>query len=113
MATTPGELGTAADTLRVLTAAVGAPDKRDQAFHADGTDITQGRRPGMYDVATTQTPELARFIAAMGPAVGVAVADWLGCMAMLDPAERGGDECGWCGIDHALTIARTVNGTTR
>lgn len=70
MTTTPGELGTAAGTLR---------------------------NPA----------------AAMNPAISLAVADWLGCLAMLDPSEHGGDTCGWCGGNHALTIARTVNGATR
>ncbi|OUD03346.1 hypothetical protein [Streptomyces swartbergensis] len=41
------------------------------------------------------------------------VGDWLGCLAMLDPSERGGDTCGWCGSNHALDIARTVNGGRR
>lgn len=41
------------------------------------------------------------------------VADWLGCLAMLDPSERGGDECGWCSSNHALDIARAVNGGRR
>lgn len=41
------------------------------------------------------------------------IGDWLGCLAMLDPADRGGDECGWCGSNHALAIARAVNGGRR
>jgi hypothetical protein len=41
------------------------------------------------------------------------LADWLGCLEMLDPSDRGGDTCGWCGSDHALDIARAVNGTSR
>lgn len=41
------------------------------------------------------------------------LADWLGCLPMLDPAERGGDKCGWCGANHALDIARVVSGTGR
>lgn len=71
MTSTPGELGTAADTLRKL------------AKHATAT----------------------------APAVTLALADWLGCLAMLDPSEHGGNECGWCGGNHALAVARTVNGT--
>lgn len=49
----------------------------------------------------------------LGPEVVEHLADWLGCLPMLDPSERGGDECGWCGGNHALTIARVVNGTGR
>jgi hypothetical protein len=41
------------------------------------------------------------------------LADWLGCLKMLDPSERGRDNCGWCGNNHALDIARVVNGTGR
>ena len=106
MTSTP-ELAAAAEKLRGLARAVSAPDVRDQAFHAEGTDVTQGRT-GLYDVATTQTIELAAFIAAMDPPVALAVADWLGCLAALDSSERGGDECGWCGDNHALAVARAL-----
>lgn len=44
------------------------------------------------------------------PSVADALADWLGCLAMLDPTEQGGTECGWCGSNHALTVARAING---
>ncbi|MFF4791806.1 hypothetical protein ACFY2M_19055 [Streptomyces sp. NPDC001276] len=37
------------------------------------------------------------------------LADWLGCLAMLDPSERSSDICGWCGGNHALAIARTIS----
>ncbi len=47
------------------------------------------------------------------PAAAEALADWLGCLAVLDPAERGWPECGWCGTNHALTIARALTGETR
>lgn len=59
----------------------------------------------------TAADTLRAHAAAMNPTAVTAVADWLGCVAMLDPAERGGDECGWCGVDHALTVARALNGT--
>ena len=39
--------------------------------------------------------------------------DWLGCLQMLDPSEWGGDKCGWCSGNHALDIARAVNGGRR
>ncbi|WP_069769754.1 hypothetical protein [Streptomyces sp. LUP30] len=51
--------------------------------------------------------------AQLEPEVVEYLADWLGCLPMLDPSERGGDECGWCGTNHALQIARVVNGTSR
>ncbi|MFE6355906.1 hypothetical protein ACFVOO_23995 [Streptomyces rochei] len=101
------ELRTAAQTLRTLSKAISAPDERDQVFHAEGTDVTQGRT-GLYDVATTQTTELADYIAAMHPGVGTALAAWLES---------------WTGIEmyeahalpedarHALAVARQINGT--
>ncbi|MFJ7297631.1 hypothetical protein [Streptomyces collinus] len=46
------------------------------------------------------------------PAAADALADWLGCLAVLDPSERGGDECGWCGTNHALAVARAINAAT-
>lgn len=47
------------------------------------------------------------------PEVVEQVADWLGCLAMLAPEGRGGDSCGWCNSNHALLIARAVNGGRR
>ncbi|MFE9286641.1 hypothetical protein [Streptomyces olivaceus] len=47
------------------------------------------------------------------PEVMEQVADWLGCQAMLDPEDRGGDTCTWCDGNHALLIARAVNGGRR
>jgi hypothetical protein len=102
MSTPADELRIAAEKIRRLSAAVSAPDERDQAFHADGCDVTQGRSPWMYDVATAQTPELAAFIAAMGPGIGVALADWLD-----SEADHGN------GIDPAaLTLARRFAAAT-
>lgn len=76
MSTPADEIRAAAEKLRDLAAAISASDPRDQTFHADGCDVTQGRN-GLYDVATTQTPELATYIAAFGPAVGLALAKLL------------------------------------
>ena len=101
------ELRTAAEKIRTLSKAISAPDERDQVFHAEGTDVTQGRT-GLYDVATTQTTELADYIAAMHPGVGTALAAWLES---------------WTGIEmyeahalpedarHALAVARAINGS--
>ncbi|WP_433341654.1 hypothetical protein [Streptomyces sp. CA-253872] len=74
---TPAETLTAAATrLRDLTAAISPPDERDLPFHAEGTEVTQGRGL-VYDVAEAQTPELAVYIAAMHPGVGLMVAELL------------------------------------
>ncbi|MFC9700884.1 hypothetical protein ACFTWD_09355 [Streptomyces sp. NPDC056943] len=37
-----------------------------------------------------------------------AIADWLGCLSVLDPAEYGGQICAWCSSDHADTITRKL-----
>lgn len=55
--------------------------------------------------ATPDTP--------LEPEVAEHLADWLGCLKMLDPSERGGDKCAWCDANHALDIARAVNGSRR
>ena len=52
----------------------------------------------------------AELIATLHPGVAVALADWLGCLAVLDPSERGGVVCGWCGADHAAVVAAVVLG---
>lgn len=46
------------------------------------------------------------------PSVTEAVADWLGCMAMLEPADRHRAECGWCGGEHLDLITLAVLRTT-
>jgi len=51
--------------------------------------------------------------AQLEPEVVEYLADWLGCLRMLAPADRGGDTCNWCGGNHALDIARVVNGSGR
>ncbi|MEV7154878.1 hypothetical protein AB0N77_09665 [Streptomyces misionensis] len=104
------ELRAAAEKLRALASAVSAPDPALQPFHAEGCDVTQGRTPGLYDVATTQTPELAAYIAAMHPGVGLALAkvfDAWARMASYDSTllhRVGGDE--------TLAVARAINGST-
>ncbi|MFE1109674.1 hypothetical protein ACFW5U_27825 [Streptomyces rochei] len=101
------ELRTAAEKIRTLSKAISAPDERDQVFHAEGTDVTQGRT-GLYDVATTQTTELADYIAAMHPGVGTALADWLDFEADLITRVPGAELRGRSG--HALAVARQING---
>jgi len=94
------DLSAAADRIRELAKAVSAPDPADQPFHAEGCDITQGAQSGVYEVATTQTSELADYIAAMHPGVGLALAD------LLDDQAFGDDE----GVINpwALAVARAV-----
>ncbi|CAL9647524.1 hypothetical protein [Streptomyces sp. enrichment culture] len=108
--TTPAqELRTAANKIRTLAKAISTPDERDQVFHADGTDVTQGCT-GRYDVATTQTTELADYIAAMHPGVGTALADWLDATAATLDANT---HPGWQDTvaPHSLAVARAINGT--
>jgi hypothetical protein len=111
------ELRTAAQTLRSLTAAVHAPDLPDQSWHtepcaseergdcpcivAQGTCNTEGSfvQPLFY-VADAETPELAAYIAAMGPNVGTVLADWLNSAA--EDAEQIGPD------PHALAVARAI-----
>jgi hypothetical protein len=107
MTTPADELRAAAAIFRRLAADVSAPDPRDQVFHADGTDVTQGRSPGMYDVAETQTPELAAYIAAMHPGVGAALADWLEHEADRLAASTHPDWQEAIG-SHALAVARQI-----
>lgn len=107
---TAAELGAAADKLRQLVAAISPPNPVAARFHADDRHVTQGDH-GLYDVATAETPECATFIAAMDPPVALALADWLGCLAMLDPTERDAETCGWCGANHPAAVARALTTT--
>ncbi|MDX3637788.1 hypothetical protein PV728_48035 [Streptomyces europaeiscabiei] len=43
------------------------------------------------------------------PAAAEALADWLGCLAMLDPTERDAETCGWCSANHPAAVARALN----
>ncbi|MFB8182576.1 hypothetical protein ACFC8N_42635 [Streptomyces sp. NPDC055966] len=52
------------------------------------------------------------YVAVLPPTVGLALADWLGCLAMHEPAERSGGECAWCGSNHAETVARALTQPT-
>lgn len=99
-----GELGTAATRLRDLATRTATTLFRHEV---EWTDLTVSDTAAQ---AKARPMVWSQYAAAMSPTVGAAVADWLGCLAMLDPSERGGDACGWCGVDHALTIARALNG---
>lgn len=97
------ELRAAAAKIRALATAVSAPDPALQPFHAEGRDVTQGRTPGLYEVATTQTPALADYIAAMDPTVGLALANWLEWQA------RAFTEGHIAIPEAALAVARALN----
>lgn len=114
--TDPSTLATAAERLRKLTAAATQlPWRKHDADYPHlviqaPADTPASECAGM--VSTNLTPNEAAdaaYIAAMQPTVGAALADWLGCLAMLDPTERDGTECGGCGTDHALAVARAIN----
>ncbi|MFI8535397.1 hypothetical protein ACIGMX_34770 [Streptomyces aquilus] len=127
MTTPADELKTAATTLRQLTAAIHAPDLTDQAWHTEQcADDEQGNCPcivaqgaigleygsvPLYYVADAETPELAAYIAAMGPNVGDALADWLDAEARRLAATA---HPGWQDVvsPRALAVARAVNATT-
>jgi hypothetical protein len=126
--TTPSqELAAAAETLRQLTAAIHAPDLDDQSWHTEEcADDEQGNCPcivaqgaigleygsvPLYYVADAETPEVAAYIAAMGPNVGALLADWLDDEARRLAATALPD---WQDVvsPHALAVARAVNAAT-
>lgn len=67
------------------------------------TTAAERLRTARFTGAMTNTPTGAALLRVREP-----LADWLGCLAALDPAERGGDTCGWCGNNHAETVARAI-----
>jgi hypothetical protein len=120
------ELRTAADRLRKLTAAIHAPDLPHQAWHTEEcADDEQGNCPcivaqgqhgdwdapptPLYYVADAETPEVAAYIAAMGPNVGTLLADWLASWDGVDFDEHASmpDD-----LQRALAIARQINANT-
>lgn len=74
-------LQAAATQLRTLLTAIATESPADLPLHADGRTITQGRI-GLHPYAKAETPEVAAFITAMGPAVATAV------VAVLEQAAR-------------------------
>lgn len=124
--TTPAtELRAAAEKLRKLVASIEAPDLPDQSWHteecaddergncpcivAQGTlSLEQGSVP-MFYVADAETPECAAYIAAMGPPVALAMADWF-----IDEARRISRASSTAGQEivgrRALAVARAING---
>lgn len=60
-------------------------------------------RTARFTGAMTTTPTGAALLRLREP-----LADWLGCLATLDPTERGSDTCGWCGNNHADIVIRAL-----
>lgn len=143
MSTAAAELRAASARLRALTKAIHAPDLTDQSWHveecaseergdcpcivAQGVCNTDGPFvTPVYYVADAETPELAAYIAAMGPPVGAGLADWLdeeadrrdACLVaaiqIWGDAEHP-DAVAWLttglgkGSARALTLARLIN----
>ncbi|MEU7338668.1 hypothetical protein [Streptomyces sp. NPDC007074] len=136
------ELRTAADKIRKLAGALPDTDWGDLPWRAEecsDTDdmapcpciVSQGERkpfdqpqvPLIQYVADAENPEYAAYIAAMGPSVALAVADWLTREAELwDLVETVKAEYGPKGLsvttplsthDQALAVARQINRTAR
>ena len=119
--TPAAELRAAAEKLRDLAAAVGDPDRPGRPWHTDQcgdksrgecpcivaqghTSTTSGVSTSLNYIADTEHPDLAAYIAAMDPSVGLALADWLDSAAE-DAEQIGADH-------HALAVARRILGTT-
>lgn len=125
MTTAADGLRTAAAKIRALAKAIHAPDLTDQSWHAEECAevdrdncpciVAQGQAgfgdgdsTAIYYVADTETPELAAYIVAMGPNVGVALAEVFDAwarMGELDP-----DLLNRVGGPETLTLARQING---
>lgn len=119
------ELRAAADKLRRLIAAVPSEHWGDRPWHAEECSdsernscpciVAQGERrdfdqpqiPPIQYVADAETSELAAYIAAVGPPVGLAVAEWL------DTAAANASVLTWPNdfIQRALTVARAFPGS--
>lgn len=100
---TPGELRAAADKLRDLaTRTTTTLDRHEVQW----TDLTVSDTAAK---AKARPMVWSQYAAAMNPALGLALADWLGCLAMLDPSERDAETCGWCSANHPAAVARALN----
>lgn len=104
------ELHAAAEKLRTLTNAVPPAPWTQRGIGDHGFTIHMGDpRPGhTYEVLDTRMDSeegrsLAAYIAAMGPTVGLALADWLEATASSTHDE------GSAFLDEALAVARAVN----
>ena len=122
MTTPTGELRTAAHRLRELA---------ERATHEDRTNWSTGHTLGSRSpvvVDDPQTPSVLietyaarleavnRYIAAMGPGVGLALANWLELHADVIAARTTEDGTGEYAVaidgDHALAVARAILGGT-
>lgn len=130
--TTPAEeLRAAAAKLRELASILESPEHPGLPWHVEECAdeergdcpciVAQGRTSyhdepstAMFYVADAETTECAAYIAAMGPTVGLALADWLDSTAatieaVLRKHEDAADETShW--VAPALAVARALNG---
>lgn len=131
MTTPADELRAAATRLRELAVAVPAPPWKPGGIGDYGWTIHIGDTTSRdwTSIDTRMDDEqgraLARFIAAMHPGIGAALADWLDTVADLheQPTHRGQTRpgCQWCNDEdwlcadtrHALTVARHINHTPK
>lgn len=72
---------------------------------------TPGELRAAADKLRPSSPAVAAHTVAVRipPAAAEALADWLGCLAMLDPSERDAETCGWCSANHPAAVARALN----
>jgi hypothetical protein len=127
--TTADEIQAAAETLRKLAAALPANDWGNRPWHAEECsdtddmspcpcivaqgeyrDFDQPQIPLIQYVADAENPEFAAYIAAMHPAVGLALAGWLATTAASLKVSTHPD---WqdCVAADALAVARAILGT--
>lgn len=106
--TTEQRLRQAATRLHALLVAIATESPTDLPLHADGRTITQGRI-GLLPYAEAETPEVAAFIATMGPAVASSVVLLLEERALI---ARHAPGAGRTATDQiALTLADLILGT--
>jgi hypothetical protein len=128
------ELRAAAEKLRTAAAAIEAPGLPSQSWHAEecadndrsncACIVVQGKTPTeagitvpTFYVADAETPEIATYIALMGPDVGHALAKLLDRQGRIarEVQDHLGDEFQDGALDQnvhdALAVARDINGS--
>lgn len=104
--TTPAaELRSAAEKIRAI---VWDASDGPWAHEHEGGYIVHGQQGSVAEAIDRAVD--AAHIATWHPLVALAVAVWLKHWTELDASERE-TRCGMCGDDHALTIARLINGS--
>jgi hypothetical protein len=109
--TTPAaELRAAAEKLRAL--GMGAPANNQPWGYAEGLPSDSVRTATGWEVVYGDAPGDLRYIAAMHPGVGLALADWLDAHSRIVSAASQTDPESSL-VRHALAVARQINGTAR